>query len=450
MITRLSDLARRLGGVLAGADAEFSGFSLDSRQVEPGSVFLAIAGARVDGHEFAEEVIRKGARAAVVERPIEGPHILVDNLISALGNLGRSIRDEFSGPVIGITGSNGKTTTKELTSAALSSLGPVLKNIGNQNSEYTSPLTWTHLTPQHRSAVIEMGMRGFHQIEHLASISKPNLGLITMIGTSHLEMVGTRQGIAEAKTELFRALPADGVAHYWAEDEFAAYLKSQAPGRTRTFGFGPDAELKIVGYRALELNRCEVLIELGGDKARFELPTIGRHQALNAAGALLVADSAGVSLQDSAYAIQSVQLPPMRMEIVELGNAKVLLDTYNASPDSMVAALKSLAELPCSGRRMAVLGEMKELGPVSEMGHRQVGKQLANTPLDSVLFFGEQTRFMREEALQAGFAASRMRDADSLDEVRELLASLREGDLILIKGSRALGLEQALAQGAGA
>ncbi len=450
MIERLSDLTQRMCGSLVGEDANFAGFALDSREVTPRTVFVAIRGAKVDGHSFTATAMNSGAAACLVEAPIEGRHILVPDVIAALAKFGRSIREEFHGPVVGITGSNGKTTAKEMVSAALTPLGPVLKNVGNQNSEYTSPLTWYQLRPEHRAAVIEMGMRGFHQIEHLAQVSLPNLGLITMIGTAHIEMVGTRQGIAEAKTELFRAMTSDGIAHGWAEDDFVAYQKSQAPGRFRTFGFGPDAELKVVGYRALSLDRCEILVSLGDQKARFELPTIGRHQALNAAAALLVADSAGVKLSDAVEAIQEVDLPPMRMEMVNFGPAKVLLDTYNASPDSMVAALRTLAELPCEGRRFAVIGEMKELGSMSELGHRQVGRELAKTPLDTVLLFGNDTHWVRAEAMQAGFSPEKLIEATTLHEVRSFLEDLKSGDLVLLKGSRALGLEQALQQGAGA
>lgn len=444
MSALLSDLATRLGGTLHGENKPFHDFALDSRDVKPGLVFLAIRGARHDGHEFVSVAQESGAVACVVERPVEGTHILVDNLVEALALYGRSIRAEFKGPVVGITGSNGKTTAKEMTAAALSPLGPILKNVGNQNSEFTSPLVWHKLTPEHRAAVIEMGMRGFHQIDHLASISQPNLGLITMIGTAHIEMVGSRQGIAQAKGELFRALPPEGIAHCWAEDDFLPFLKDQAPCAVRTFGFGPDADLRVLGYRALDLNQSEVRVELHGERVTFTLPTIGRHQALNAAAALLVAHSAGVPLMTAAEAIESVQLPPMRMEIQPLGPAQALLDTYNASPDSMVAALKTLAELPCAGRRLAVLGEMKELGVVSELGHRQVGKEVAHSSLDGLVLFGGETRFIQDEAVQHGFPADRISVATSLQDVRAFLAQVQEGDLVLIKGSRALGLERAL------
>lgn len=445
----LGELAARLSpqATLRGIDDEertFTGFALDNREVRPGNVFIAIKGERVDGHDFVPAALSAGAVAAIVERQVSGPQIVVPNLIEALGHLGQSLRQGFHGPVVGITGSNGKTSTKEMTAAALSPLGTVLKNFGNQNSEYTSPLTWFELNSTHQSAVIEMGMRGKGQIKHLASVALPTLGLITMIGTAHAEMVGGRQGIAEAKAELFEALPKDGIAHLWAEDDFADFLRSKAPGLVRTFGFGPSADLRIVHYQALDLDRCEITISLGSQSVTLELPTVGRHQALNAAAALLVAHSAGVPLAPSAQALSNVQLPPMRMEIREMAGVKVLLDAYNASPDSMVAALQTLAELPCAGRRVAVLGEMKELGSLSESGHRQVGRLLAQTPLDAVLVFGDETRFIVDEAQLSGFSPHRIAVAQSLNDVRQFLSGLEPGDLALVKGSRALELERAL------
>ncbi|MBL8059380.1 MAG: UDP-N-acetylmuramoyl-tripeptide--D-alanyl-D-alanine ligase [Chthonomonas sp.] len=445
---RLSELARRTGGSLVGQDQEFTGFALDNREAHPGLVFVAIKGNRVDGHDYADSAAALGAVAALVERPVGGTHILVPNVVEALGKLGRSLREEFSGPVVGITGSNGKTTAKEMVAAALSPLGLVLKNVGNQNSEFTSPLTWFGLTPEHKSAVIEMGMRGLDQIRHLAEISKPNLGLITMIGSAHIEMVGSRQGIADAKAELFESLPSDGVAHLWADDEFAGYLRSKAPCRVRTFGAGPDADMRLVGYKALGVDRCEARLSLGSWNSTIELPTVGRHQALNAAAALLVADSANVPLAQTAEALTQVQLPAMRMEIVRQGGATIMLDTYNASPDSMVAAIRTLSELPCEGRRVAIIGEMKELGSVSELGHRRVGREISISPIDELVLYGEETRFIAEEAKQGGFAASRIKVATRIDEVRAIVASLFDGDLALIKGSRALELERALNQGA--
>jgi UDP-N-acetylmuramoyl-tripeptide--D-alanyl-D-alanine ligase len=424
-------------------------FALDSREATPGALFLAIRGARADGHDHAEEAIARGAVAALVERRIGVPGLLAADLVEALARFGRSVRDEFAGPVVGITGSNGKTATKEFAAAALTPLGPVLKSAGNRNTEYTSPLAWAELEPEHRAATIEMAMRGFGQIAHLRSISKPTVSVITMIGSAHVEMVGSREGIARAKSEIVRAdelAPDPEHAILWLEDDFYGYLRSACAPSTRvlTFGFGPDADAHVVGYRAVDWSRCVVRLRVMGVGVEAELPTVGRHQALNAAAALLAAWACGVDPTRAAEALACSKLPPMRLEPISLGEATVLVDTYNASPDSAIAAVRTLAELPCTGRRIAVIGEMLELGAFAESGHRQVGRALAEADLDHVVLIGGFTDFCASEAIRTGFPEDRLTRARDLDDVTRFLSSLGPGDLVLLKASRALGLERAL------
>ncbi|MBS1707605.1 MAG: UDP-N-acetylmuramoyl-tripeptide--D-alanyl-D-alanine ligase [Armatimonadetes bacterium] len=444
----IDDLTVRLDGVPVGVNPsrEVTGFATDSREVKPGYAFLAIRGANVDGHEFVEAAYRAGAAVSVVERAVDSPHILVEDLVQALAHLGRAYRSHFHGPVVGVTGSNGKSTTKELVAAALAPLGPVLKSQGNKNTEYTSPLVWTNLTTQHKAVVIEMGMRGFGQIDHLASIAQPTVGLVTMIGTAHVEMVGSRAGIAKAKAEMLDHLAGSQVSVLPRDDDFYADLARSAPGPVRTFGTTPDAECRVLGYRADGLVGCVVRGTLDGQEWEVELPLLGRHQATNAAAAILAAHSAGVAVLDAADALQHVEQMPMRMEVVERAGVRILVDTYNASPDSTVAALRALCDTAVEGRRLAVLGEMKELGTYTESGHRQVGAALATLPYDRVLLTGGPTKFIAEEAINVGFAPDKIESDDALDmgHVRQFLASARPGDVVLLKGSRALGLEQGL------
>ncbi|MCB0825663.1 MAG: UDP-N-acetylmuramoyl-tripeptide--D-alanyl-D-alanine ligase [Armatimonadetes bacterium] len=444
----LGELAQRLGGQLVGVagNQEFRHFATDNRQIQQGDVFLCIAGANVDGHNFAESAMAAGASACIAERTVNAPHIFVENLVDALGNFGRSLRRDFDGPVIGLTGSHGKTTTKEFVAAALSPLGPVLKNEGNRNSEYTSPLLWHDRVPGMKSAVVEMGMRGFDQITHLAKVHEPNIGLITVIGTAHIEKVGSREGISKAKAELFDALPCDGTAIFWHEDDYARDLRSHVKGRGLTFGFSPEADSQVLGYRMLGWTACQIRGRVGSETYEVELPVTGRHQALNVASAILTAHVAGVSVSDAAAALPTAHIPPLRMEVRKWNGATILVDTYNASPDSTIAALKTLLEGEASGRRLAILGEMKELGDFTEAGHRMVGKALVGTDLDHVFFTGGAMDIAAETALAGGFPASRMirRPSVNLDEIREFLSSVCEGDVVLIKGSRALGLEKAL------
>lgn len=445
----LGELARRMDGELHQADPStvIRDFQTDSRAVQPGDVFLAIRGAHVDGHQYAAQVAEAGAAVTVAERDVTGPSLRVHSLIHALAKLGQSWRHEFTGPVVGITGSNGKTTAKEFTAAALSPLGEVLKSAGNRNSEYTSPLAWYGKSESTRAAVIEMGMRGFDQIAHLAAISQPTIGIITVIGTAHIEMVGSRAGIARAKGELFESLPDDGVAIAWAEDDFREDLRRLAPGTFLTFGFSPEANMRILGYRSEGWTACRVRFHWHGEEAEVVLPVIGRHQALNAAAAALAAVQAGVPFAEAVAALARAELPPLRMEVREIHGVTVLLDNYNASPDSTAAALRALAEGPAQGRKLAVLGEMRELGDYTESGHRLVGRALTAAPIDHVFLTGGPTRFIADEARTTGFPADRLTDAEILDlsEVAAFLRTTRPGDVVLIKGSRALELERAVA-----
>lgn len=442
----LGDLATRCGGTLEGdARTQWKGFAWDSREVLKGQVFLAIRGARVDGHDFVLDALSQGAVAAIVERPVKGAYILVDDLVQALARLGRSFRSKFDGPVVGVTGSNGKTTTKEFTAAALSPLGRVLRSRGNQNTEYTMPLIWTELTPETRAAVMEMGMRGLGQIRHLASIARPTIGVVTMIGTAHLEMVGSREGIAQAKAELLEQVE---TAVLPLEDDFYGFLRGACRPETRvlTFGFGPDADCRILGYRALGWSQSRLRLEIGGETCDVRLRTAGRHQALNVAAAVAAAYAAGVPPKAAAGKLSVAELPKMRMEVFRDDGGTIFLDAYNASPESTIAALRTLREVPCGGRRLAVIGEMLELGDFAESGHRLVGRALAESDLDCVLLVGPLTRFIESEAVLAGMPAEKICRQPETDVagVRKLVSTLGPEDVVLIKGSRALGLERAL------
>lgn len=441
---RVDEFAKRCGGTAHGFanDAEMTSFALDSREAGPGSLFVAIKGARVDGHAYVSETLKSGAIGSLVERPVEGPHVLVGSVVEALARFAASARAEFTGPVIGITGSAGKTSTKEFVAAAVSPLGPVLKTHGNRNTEYTVPLLWAELEPKHQVAVVEMSMRGFGQIRHLASFSKPTIGLVTNVGFAHIEMVGSREGIAEAKAELLEALPEDGFALLWAADAFLKLLKSKTRAQVRTFGYTGAADCQITSYKPLNWTSSEVQGTLDGRTWKARLPAVGHHMAVNASAAVLAASCAGVDPREAAARLESAELPPMRMEVRELNGTTLVLDTYNASPPSFVAAVETLAELPAAGRRMAVVGEMKELGEHSREAHREVGAAIATHHLDEVLFMGEATEAALAECRAMGMEHVRM--GGSHEDVREFIRQARPGDVVLIKGSRALELELAL------
>lgn len=458
MAITVDQFAQIVGGGAHGfaADSVISGFATDNREVAVGDLFLAIRGARVDGHDFAADAIARGAVGSLVERTVEGPHVLVPNLVDALAAFAAYYRDRFKGPVIGVTGSAGKTTAKEFIAAALSPLGPVLKTLGNRNTEYTVPLIWAEPpspnplpppghapSPQGEgdfaSAVIEMSMRGFGQIRHLASFSKPTIGVVTNVGYSHLSEVGSREGIAEAKAELLEALPSDGVAVLWAEDEYLGSLISRCRCPVVTFGFSGNADCHIGSYHALNWRRSRIGGNYQGEEFEAELPAVGRHIAVGAAAAIALAVNCGVPVQEAATALANAELPPMRMEVVELNGATVLLDTYNAAPPSMNAAIETFVELPCEGRRIAVIGEMRELGEFTEEAHRELGVKLATSGIDEVIFYSGPAALAYEEARMRGVVAHL---AKSLDEIAQLISQPKAGDAILVKGSRSLELEK--------
>ncbi|MGE0000453.1 MAG: UDP-N-acetylmuramoyl-tripeptide--D-alanyl-D-alanine ligase [Fimbriimonadaceae bacterium] len=445
MRIEVAEFARRCGGECLGVPdgCVATSFELDSRTARSGGLFVAIRGARHDGHDAVPQAFAAGCVAAVVERPIDGACVVVPDLVEALARMAATYRDEFAGPVVGVTGSNGKTTTKEFTAAALGHLGPVLKNPGNWNTEFTAPLVWAE-SPGKAAAVIEMAMRGHGQIGHLAAFSRPTVAVVTNIGTSHIEMVGSREGILEAKAEIFQGGTGQH-AVLWREDDFYPSLVERTDGPVTTFGASEDADVRATGYRALAWDRSAVLLSLHGSSIGVELPVLGRRNALNAAAAVAAATVAGVPFEAAVQRLARVALPPMRMQAVEHNGAIVLLDTYNASPDSMVAAIEALAEMPCSGRRLAVLGEMRELGSYSESGHRRVGAALGVFRLDSVLLVGPEAATIGVEAAVAHPGAD-IRHVTEVDicRVQDFLDTLQEGDVALVKGSRALGLERAL------
>lgn len=493
------ELAARMGGELRGDDVSISGFATDSRAAGEDDLFIAIRGANVDGRDFIPQVPSSCALAEAghpaVDRPAKSV-IVVDDVVEALASLGRSFRDEFDGPVVGITGSVGKSTVKELVAAALAPLGKVTKTEGNRNTEYTAPLMWAEVDAETKAAVVEMGMRGLGQIAHLASISRPTIGVITNIGITHLSELGSREAIAQAKSELIEGLvPASprrrgsvsdssevatepshpspvpfghrpsprgagekAVAVIWADDPFRALLEEKAAAvgavlktfGTRATGSQPGvSDATVIDYRATGWNECRTRIEISGRKVEVVLPNVGRHFALGSAAALLVAEAAGVDVDEAARALSQVQLPPMRMAIREHEGITWVLDMYNAAPVSTVAAMETVAEV-ATGPKFAVLGEMRELGEAAEEGHRWVGKALADLGFEGAITLDAggggagPTQWIVAGALEAGMSASNLVHAASFEEVREWLSKWRPGDTILVKGSRGVELEKVL------
>lgn len=435
------------GRLLQGSpETPVSGFAYDSRQVRPGDCFVAMPGERVDGHDFAASAAAAGAACILAARPVEAPGaavVEVPDPLLALGQLGRAHRQRFSLPVVGVTGSVGKTTTREMVASALSARLRVFRTPGNLNSEVGLPISLMDLDETHQVAVLEMAMRALGEITYLASIALPDIGVVTNVGETHLELLGTVENIALAKSELVRTLPPDGVAVLNADDPRVAAMAAVAPRRVWFYGFDArDRGDRWVTARDLrrdgETGQRFRLVTSAGE-AEVALPAPGRHNVLNAMAAAAVALELGLTLEEAAAGLARYQPTGSRMRVLRAGGIRILDDTYNAAPVSTIAALQVMREMAGAGRCIAVLGDMFELGAGAVPGHRRVG-EAAGRLADLVLCVGDLSR---ETAAAAGARGRHF--ADKADLIATLLDLVRSGDTVLVKGSRGMAMEEIVA-----
>lgn len=404
----------------------------DTRSLQPGDLFVALTGNVFDGHGFVADAIAQGAVAAVVQRDVPGvsPLLRVPDTLVAYQALGRWWRDHLNPCIVAITGSVGKTTTKELIAAALATHGTVLKTEANYNNEIGVPKTLLQLTPDHVYGVIEMGMRGPGQIALLTRIARPNVAVITNVGTAHIELLGSEQAIADAKCELLAELRPDGIAILNHDNpRLMATAQGVWSGRQLTFGLeGGDVHGKLIGADRLEV-----------DGVCLPVPLPGRHNALNYLAAIAVLRALDLDWQKLAHGL-AVDLPSGRARRLELPGDLVILDeTYNAGLESMRAALQLLADVP-GQRRIAVLGTMKELGDRSIEFHRQVGQQVNTLGIDHLFILADPAE---AEAIAAGaFPTPARQFSDHASLLEALLAFIQPGDRLLLKASRAVALDR--------
>ncbi len=443
----LRTVAEITGGHLMqnGASVEFRGFSTDSRTLQPGDLFIPLRGDNFDGHDYLTQAIQSGAAACLSEEMIGGlrvPVIKVTDTLKALGDLATAVRRQFAGTVVGITGTSGKTTCKEMLAAILSNIGPGLKSAGNFNNLIGVPLTLFGLQPEHHWAVIEMGMSERGEIARLAEIAAPKIGLITNVGAGHLENFDGISGVARAKGELFINLPTDGVALINADDPEVRMLPVANGVRKVLFGTSGDAAVRA---DRIKTHNGSVSFDLMiNDVAqRVVLPLPGRHNVSNALGAAAVAMVLGVGLKGIAAGLEAFKPCPGRMELLELPEDIVVLeDSYNANPLSVHAALDALYDLGSSGHRIAVLADMLELGQTAPELHHQIG-ELAAKRVDWLFTYGALAEKIALGAMDAGLQEDRVFTAKSHNElVARLLEVLQPGDRILIKGSRGMRMEK--------
>lgn len=443
----LREIADATNGELVRGDmsTHVRGISTDTRALSGGELFIALRGERFDGHSMLQGAAKAGATAALVEENGDAPESLalirVDDTKQALGDLARAHRLKFEIPVVGVTGSYGKTTTRALIAAALNAKFRVLASAGNFNNEIGVPMTLFGLDESHGAAVVEMGMRGLEQIAYLSQVAVPTIGVITNIGPQHIEMLGSMENIARAKAELIEALPQDGIAILPVEDdvlphEYSCILRERAPHRIVTFG-NTNADFAVSEIEtARDGNISFMLRDANGVSHQVSLSMPGAHNASNAACAIAVASVLGVEVQDAIGALAKAQVPGARMRVVQSGGVTMIDDCYNAGPDSMRAALETLRDFPAASRRVAVLGAMKELGQWSEDEHRKVGK-VASSCADVVVGIGEETRTMLEQASDV----ETIWCEDAKEAALRVKEIVRKGDVVLVKGSRSVGLE---------
>ena len=440
----MADVWEGTGKVLVAgrgpASTAFQRPAIDSRDVQPGDLFFALRGERADGHEYVADAFARGAAGAVVQRPVEAPPgaavLHASSPLLALHGIATHVRRKRGARVIGVTGSVGKTTCKEIIASVLSQNFHVLKSEANYNTDIGISLTLMQLTEDHERAVLEMAMYGIGEIALICRIAAPSIGVVTNIGPVHLERVGWLGGIAQAKAELVESLPADGLAVLNGDDPRTAALAARTRARSVLFGLSEQCDVRARNVVGRGLDGVTFTIEHEGRSAGVSCPLPGRHHVYPALAAAAVALHEGMALDEIAEALSRAR-PDLRLRVVPGPNGSTIIDdSYNASPASMLATLDLLSELP--GRRVAVLGDMRELGAAEAEGHRLVGQRAA-TACDLLFVTGDGGAQISAAARVAGHAD--VRELDPSDPGRQLRDELREGDHVLIKASRAVELE---------
>ena len=440
-----------------GKQTRFGEIVTDSSKVKKGSVFVALRGARLDGHRFIGAAARRGAHCIVVHRASRGSQVgsvavvRVPDTLRALGDLAHYRREQFAPKVLAITGSNGKTTTKEMVAAILENAsfngaplaGKVLKTEGNFNNLVGLPLTLLRLRKRDAVAVVELGTNCPGEIERLAEIADPNMGMITSVAAAHLEGLTSLAGVAREKGALYHKVRADGTIAVNLEDSWVRRLGAQFKGRKITYG--ARGQVRAESWRYLGAKGMLVVLRAGRRTTRVRLNFLGRHNITNAVGAAALAYGLGVNLTAIRRGLETAKPFPMRMQIADWNGIGIINDAYNANPASMEAAVKALAEIECAGEKIAVLGDMFELGAQTRREHLRLGKRVAKARLDRLYLLGSQAAQVRKGAVEEGMPSDRVIIGKDHGELAERLRThVKKGDWLLFKGSRGMKMEKVL------
>ena len=451
MTVSLQAIGEAIRGVPAGPpppdrDASVDGWSIDSRTVNPGDCFFALRGPTHDGHNFVGSVLERGAALAIVDRAVDSPipQLVVPDTLAALQQLATWARRHWGGTVIGVTGSAGKTTTKDAIASLLNVGVRTGRTFGNYNNHFGVPLSLLRIADDCRAAVIELGMNHAGEIGELARIAKPQIGVVTNVGWAHAENFSGIEGIALAKRELIEALPPTGIAVLNADDVWVREFRGIHPGRSILFGFADDADV-----RAEELQLCPTGARFTCRGVVFDSPLAGRHGVSNVLAAIAVAEAMGIAPARLQDVVRNLAVGKMRGERFEKNGITVINDCYNANPEATRSMIEVLRGTPAK-RRIAVLGEMLELGREAETLHRGIGQFAAEQGIDAVFGIRGAARSLVEQARKAGLSDSAACFFESSEEAGDFLrAYLAPGDAILFKGSRGVQVEKAVERALG-
>jgi UDP-N-acetylmuramoyl-tripeptide--D-alanyl-D-alanine ligase len=444
----VQDIVRATQGALVAGDLGIpvTGVSIDSRSLGVGEAFFAIHGYRLDGHAFLAEAAARGAACLVVHRlpdevPANVPLVLVEDTTGALGRLAAWHRRRFDIPVVAVTGSNGKTTTKELTAGVLGTRWEVLRPERSFNNQWGLPLTLLKLSPEHQAAVLEIGSNARGEVAALAALASPTVGVVTTVAAVHTEYLGSLDGVREEKAGLVRALGPGGVTVLNADDPRVAGMARDTRARVVTYGRAESAHVRAIGDLVEDDTGLTLTLQSAGERQAVTLGLAGRHNAINALAAAAVGVALGIPLADVARGLAGVRPAAGRCVWRRAGEVTILADTYNASPRSVRAALDTAAARRHGRTLIVVLGDMLELGAISDEAHREVGRQVAALPADALIGVGRAMQAAVEAARAAGLADARHLTTFE-DTVAHLLKRLGRGDLVLVKGSRGMRMER--------
>ncbi|MFE0592548.1 UDP-N-acetylmuramoyl-tripeptide--D-alanyl-D-alanine ligase [Micromonospora echinospora] len=444
IVLTLDELATAVDGRLVGADptATVRGpVEFDSRKVRPGGLFVAFDGEKVDGHDYAARAVAGGAVAVLGTREVPGvPMVLVADALAAMGRLARAVVDRLPGlTVVGITGSSGKTTTKDLIAQLTVRLGPTVAPPGSFNNELGHPYTALQAGPETRFLVLEKGARGLGHVRYLCDVVPPRISVVLNVGVAHIGEFGSRETIALAKGELVEALPVDGLAVLNADDPLVAAMADRTRARVVRYGEAVDADVRATDVTLDERGRPSYTLVTPEGSVPVRLGLTGRHQVSNSLAAAAVARELGMSLADLAEALGGLGLvSTRRMDVFDRPDGVTVIDdSYNANPASMAVALRALAGMRRDGRTIAVLGYMAELGPFEVDGHREVGRLAAELGVDRLLVVDAAAAPIQAGATSVGnWGGESVLLTDQAAAVEVLRSELRPGDVVLVKGSR--------------